>query len=199
MLVSGSSRRHFSYLFNCTVFRGLANGLNLPKATTRNEAEHRNMKRWGECIYAQHADRLQTNSKLNGLDRMLYNSYRNSESPIETLRPATVCSLISGMMKNYQTRGVEIVSKSPDTQRAFTTPVLRLSQRVVEERRERAKKRSAAWATRLKTMVERGKLVLLRVRRKTQWSMRICKRVVKLRRERPSAEAIRAQVVHALA
>ena len=77
ILKSGSGYTHYGYLRNNNVFRSIAQGEPIQKGTTHNESEHRKMKRWTECVYQQHKDRVDIVRNIYALYRMLANSYQN--------------------------------------------------------------------------------------------------------------------------
>ncbi len=69
ILQKGASFSHYMYLRNCNLFRTIAGGEQLLRGTSHNEAEHRTLKRWTECIYAQHQDRLEFVRVVHALHR----------------------------------------------------------------------------------------------------------------------------------
>ena len=75
ILKAGSSYNHYRYLLNSSIFVALA-GAQLVPGTARNEAEHRQIKRWMTCIYGQYQDRLQYVAQVYGLCRMLSNAHK---------------------------------------------------------------------------------------------------------------------------
>ena len=76
ILQKGASFSHYMYLRNCSLFRTIAGGEQLLRGTSHNEAEHRTLKRWTECIYAQHRDRLEFVRVVHALYRLLTNAYK---------------------------------------------------------------------------------------------------------------------------
>ena len=71
ILRAGSSYKHYRYLRNGSIFGGLAGGREVRPGTRANEAEHRTLKGWTECVYPQHEDRLRAIGDLHGLYRLV--------------------------------------------------------------------------------------------------------------------------------
>jgi hypothetical protein len=74
---AGAKYRHYGFLRNHSVFRAIAGGESLPRGTTGNEAEHRLLKTWTQCVYQQHSDRLRVVQETHGLYRMMTNAWKN--------------------------------------------------------------------------------------------------------------------------
>ena len=99
ILMAGSSRSHFMYLQNGSIFVFLAGGNIILQGTTHNEAEHRTLKRWTECVYQQHRDRLEYVSELHGFYRMVGNSYKDlGLRGAKQLRENRAVSLVAGLV-----------------------------------------------------------------------------------------------------
>ena len=77
ILKTRASPRHFFYLVNTNIFRSLADEMDVKAGTQHNEALHRVIKLWLECVYKQHADHLDALRELFGLYKMLGNTYHN--------------------------------------------------------------------------------------------------------------------------
>ena len=98
-LIAGSTYRQYRYLLNNSVFRCLADGKDIKTGTTANEAEHRIMKSWTECIYKQHVDRLEMMKHAYALYRMSSNTYKNiTKGNLLKLRDVDVMSLLAGQI-----------------------------------------------------------------------------------------------------
>ena len=99
------------------------------------------------------------------------------------------CSALSFQPVQQQTTLLEPTSRTD-----FKTPVLRLRDAVVEARRAAKQKRTDAWAGKLRALHKQGKLRLMRVHRKTPWSMKVFKGTTTKKQAPSSSTAIHAAV-----
>ena len=102
ILRNAATHKHYGYLQNGALFVVIAGGQDVNPGTTRNEAEHRTLKRWMCCVYQQHVDRLAAVGELHGLYRMLANAYKEKlaegEKHVKRLRERRVVALVSGLV-----------------------------------------------------------------------------------------------------
>ena len=157
LLQNGSSRRHFGYLQNNSIFRAIAGDVEILPGTSVNEAEHRRLKRWMECVYQQHTDRLQMIQEVHGLYKMMTNAYLNTQlDSAKVMRERSVLCLLAGCIAaGRMSIGT---APAPPIQQPLLPPVnrkglVRVQVRVPEERVERtqrrAKVRKDAWKSQL--------------------------------------------------
>jgi len=98
-LQDGSGHRHFKYLFNSSIFCALDGGVEPRPGTTSNEAEHRIVKGWAECVTMQHGDRLQMAGELFGLSRLLLNEVtQTASSAVRSLKRTRLVALMAGLV-----------------------------------------------------------------------------------------------------
>ena len=149
-LKAGCSHRHFMYLQNGSVFAAMAAGVEPRPGTTANEAEHRSLKRWGNCVYQQHRDRLEALSSLYGLNRMLGNAYKNVESSDAVqMREHRSVYLMAGLAaagRFYRTPVAEVTPVPATSRKELCQPQQKLTPAMIATRKGQAVARKAAAA-----------------------------------------------------
>ena len=167
ILKAGSSNRHYKYLMNNSVFREIAQGHkdDIHKGTMSNEAEHRAMKRWNECVYQQHQDRVEVISALYALYRMLGNSYKNSlfESASQYDEKEAIFMLAGFVAKGALQREVQeadLVQSPATTRQDLKRPRKYVPQALKDKAQENKDKREAATKKQSNMDLKRGKKVL---------------------------------------
>lgn len=78
VLQNGSGVCHYMYVRNANIFASMAGGHRMLPGTTRNEAERKTSKRWTECVYQQHEDRMEFISRVHALYRMSGSESKNA-------------------------------------------------------------------------------------------------------------------------
>lgn len=167
ILKAGSSKRHYKYLMNNSVFREIAQGHkdDIHKGTMVNEAEHRSMKRWNECVYQQHQDRVEVISALYALFRMLGNSYKNLhfESAFQYDEKEAIFMLAGLVAKGALQREVQdadLVQSPATTRKDLKRPRRHMQQALKDKRQENKNKRDVATEKQANMDLKRGKKVL---------------------------------------
>ena len=132
------------------VFAAMAAGVEPRPGTTANEAEHRSLKRWGNCVYQQHRDRLEALSSLYGLNRMLGNAYKNVESSDAVqMREHRSVYLMAGLAaagRFYRTPVAEVTPLPATSRKELCQPQQKLTPAMVATRKGQAVARKAAAA-----------------------------------------------------
>ena len=174
----------------------MAGGLHVTSGTLANEAEHRLLKRWTQCVYQQHLERLEIVQEVHGLYRMLTNAYKNlGDVSLQKLTARRTICILSGLVVAGALRqGVAaagaavhdeaaasddeaaVADQRVDRARLYA-PRARVPAAAAEERAARATTRREAWQRQLNMDLhrrpDRGTLKLAgRVRGKTQVSSR---------------------------
>ena len=86
---------HFYYLQNGAVFHRLAPDLRT-KSTAANEAVHRQVKRWFECVYQCHKERIVLTGRVFGVYKLLARAAQPTTMQMaESLRVAIVAGDIA--------------------------------------------------------------------------------------------------------
>ena len=108
VLRAGSSYSHYMYLFNNSIFQKMSQCQGIQNGTMVNEAEHRILKRWTECVYQQHKDRVELVREVYALYRMLGNSYKNvHKAAAHNYQESESISMLSGLIaRGYLERDV---------------------------------------------------------------------------------------------
>ena len=197
ILQAAATLRHYQYLRNGSLFRALAGGVDIKSGTTMNEAEHRGLKRWAECIYTQHQDRLRMVGEMYALYRMLGNAYKNTFKQRALCLPdRDALFMMSGMIVAGKLRGIEqppAVEPAAPTSRLETKrpqlrvdPELRAKQRKCKDERDAAnhkqtlldlKSHRKKLAVRLRSKVPINKHMLKPGRRKQPRPKRVSRHV----------------------
>lgn len=181
IIKAGCSYRHFGYLRNNNVFRNLAGGNAVKTGTCDNEALHRQMKGWGQCVYKQHADRLESISHLFGLYKMLANSFKDHQlaTSFELKLPERrVVMLLSGLIAgNRFTAVVKEAGVSPlpapTTRHDLWKAPVKTDETMLASQRIQTERNQQMIQTERNQRMTQGRLILKhRLREKTSVNLR---------------------------
>ena len=149
VLQCGSSHKHYMYLFNNSIFQTIAQGSGIQSGTMSNEAEHRTLKRWTECVYKQHRDRLDTTRCIYALYRMLANSYKNihKEAAYKYDEREVVCllsGLIAGGALSGHAQQDNVLAEPATSRKDLKRPRKHVDQVTKDDQTARQQQRAAA-------------------------------------------------------
>ena len=198
VIAVGARHKHYYYLQNKNVFRSLAKGLHVKSGTSHNEAEHRIMKAWMECVYMQHVDRLESMGCLFGFYKMLDNTYNASRlEDSGNYRERRVVQILSGMIASGSLTRIgdgapQQQHAAPQNRDAVYRPVLEVPECVRELRATQAKRRSETHTRHVSMDLTSGK-AKLKLRLPTKTHVRNCR----LRIKRPRTKSLKSsQAIH---
>ena len=172
----GSTYRHYGYLRNNSVFRSLAGGKAVKTGTTDNEALNRQLKGWGQCVYKQHVDRLESLSTLFGLYKMLANNFRDrAQSALfcTRLSERRAVMLLSGLIASNRLapvgQGLDVEGRTaPTTRHDLWKPAIQVDEAIRASQKAQAMQRQEVIQKHVKLEMAKGRLVLKkRLRGKT--------------------------------
>ena len=180
ILQTRSTYRHYMYLRNNSVFRLLADGADIKTGTTANEAEHRIMKAWGECVYAQHEDRIHIGEQVYAFYRLLGNAWKNvgKQDALELRERDAVCMLAgyiaSGGLEHMRPHAQVAPVVPPRTRAETRRPQIRVAQALREKQCAAKSGRTRASLKQANMDLARKKKSLVkRIRGKTPLSMHL--------------------------
>ena len=156
ILQAAMSARHYGYLFNNAIFA--AQGSNV-KGTMVNEAAHKQMKGWGQCVTQQHQKRIIAVGKAFGLYKLmgrLSGTLRVPEARVLALTTGRICAHgVSALWPNSQeVSQIEPPPQCLDASERARKPAWKAEQK---RRRERRSKQDAAQGTNATKNVMRKK------------------------------------------
>ena len=126
--------KHYHYLQNGSVFRRLAPGIRTN--TMGNEAIHRQIKRWAECIYQCHKERLVLAGRVFGV----YKALCHRANPTTILLPeSTRLSIVAGCLTRGATPKFANVVAGPlllDNRDDVRRPIIPLCHEATKSRKE---------------------------------------------------------------